>query len=44
MRVEGQKAGNERILYAVGKTIVIYYPKLNMQHYYSHHIKPISVI
>lgn len=44
MRVEGQKAGNERIIYSIGKIIVIYFPKLNTQQYYKGHAHPISVI
>lgn len=44
MRVEGQKAGNERIIYSVGKMVVIYFPKLNMQQYYKGHTQSISVI
>lgn len=44
LRVEGRKAGNERIIYVVGKAIVMYYPKLNTQKYYVHHRQPVTVI
>lgn len=44
MKVDGQKAGNERIIYTVGKIIIIYYLKLNIQRYYKNHINPISAI
>jgi hypothetical protein len=44
MKVEKQKAGNERIIYSVGRIIIIYFPKLNLQRYYKGHSQPISVI
>jgi hypothetical protein len=37
LRVEGRKAGNERIIYVVGRAVVMYYPKLNTQRYYVRH-------
>ena len=40
----GLKAANERIVYSSGKAIVIYFPKLNVQHYYKEHSQAISVI
>ncbi len=44
MRVEGQKAGNERLIYAVGRVVVVYFPKLNLQRYYKDHAQPVAVI
>lgn len=41
---EGMKAANERILYSIGKVIIIYFPKLNAQYYYKEHNQNISVI
>ncbi len=41
---KGLKAANERIVYTVGKIIIVYFPKLNIQHYYKEHTQSISVI
>ena len=41
---QGLKAANERIIYSSGKAIIIYFPKLNVQHYYKEHRQAISVI
>jgi WD40 repeat protein len=41
---KGLKAANERIVYTVGKVIIVYYPKLNSQQYYKEHRQSISVI
>jgi len=38
------KAANEKIIYSVGRVIIIYFPKLNAQYYYKEHVQNISVI
>jgi hypothetical protein len=44
MKTKVQKATNERLLYMVGKLIIIYFPKLNLQRYYAYHAKEVGVI
>lgn len=44
MSLIGEKAANERILYMVGKLVVIYFPKLNLQQYYVYHMREVSVV
>ena len=39
-----RKANSEQIIYSVGKIIVIFLPKLNMQRYYKGHKQPVTAI
>ena len=44
LKLQNKKAGNEIIIYCIGKIIVIYYPKLRQQKYYKNHQQDIVAI